>query len=167
MSSTRTLALIAGGILVLVAVSVAIVLLAGGRQAQVFAADSPQGTVQAYLQAWEEQDAAATWAFFSSDVQDEYSFDDYQRAADDYYRYNSPGDGASRSVFIDGVDGSGDQVTVRLTVEEYYGDGLNTSSYRSPRTVRLVREDGDWKLRDPLIWLDPAPFEDGKAQPGP
>lgn len=166
MSSTRTLGVIAGGILVLVAASVAIVLLAGSRQAQHFPAGTPQGTVQAYLQAWEEQDAAASWAFFSSEVHREYSFDDYERAADDYYRYSSP-DGAQRSVFIDGVDGSGDQVTVRLTVEEYYGDGLTTSSYRSPRTVRLVREDGSWKLRDPLIWLDPAPFEDGKAQPGP
>jgi hypothetical protein len=165
MSSTRTLAFIAGGILVLVAISVAVVLLAGGRQRQEFAAGSPEATVQDYLAAWEDQDPAAVWAFFSSEVQAEYSFDEYERAADDYFRYS--GQGTSRTVFIDGVDGSGDRVTVRLTVEEYYGNGLNASSYRSPRTVRLIREDGSWKLRDALIWLDPAPFpEPGAVKPG-
>lgn len=150
----------------LVAISVAIVLLAGGRERQAYAAGSPEAAVQAYLDAWEEQDPAATWAFFSSEVQAEYSFDEYERAADDSYLYSNPGGNTSRSVFIDGVDGSGDRVTVRLTVEEYYGDGLNTSSYRSARTVRLIREDGSWKLRDPLVWLDPAPFVEGSGLKG-
>jgi hypothetical protein len=165
MSSTRTLAFIAGGILVLVAISVAIVLLAGGRQRQEFAAGSPEATVQDYLAAWEEQDPAAAWTFYSSEVQAEYGYDEFERAANDYFRYSGQ-QGTSRSVFIDGVDGSGERVTVRLTVEEYYSDGLNNNSYRSPRTVRLIREDGSWKLRDPLIWLDPAPFPEPGLKPG-
>jgi hypothetical protein len=157
-SSTRTLAIIAAGIVALVAISVAVVLLAGARQPQAFPAHSPEAAVQAYLESWEQQDAAAAWEFFSADVHDRYSFAEYERAVSDYYRYNSPTGGPSRNVYIDGVDGSGDRVTVRLTVEEFYRDGLNTSSYRSPRTVRLIREAGDWKLRDPLVWLDPAEF---------
>jgi len=158
MSTTRTLAVIAGGIIALVLVSVAVVLLAGGRQRQEFAAGSPEATVQAYLDAWEEGDAAEIWAFFSADAQADYAFEDYERSVSDYRLYQYPDGGPTRSVYIDGVDGTGDEVTVRLTVEEYYGDGLNTSSYRSPRALRLIREGGTWKLRDPLIWLDPAEF---------
>lgn len=158
MSNTRTLLFIAGGIVGLVIVSVAVVLLAGGRQRQEFAAGSPEATVQAYLDAWEEGDAAAIWAFFSTDAQEEYPLEEYERAVSDYRLYQYPDGGPSRSVYIDGVEGSGEQVTVQLTVEEYYGDGLNTSSYRSPRAVRMVREGDAWKLADPLIWLDPAEF---------
>jgi hypothetical protein len=158
MSNTRTLAFIAAGIVALVVVSVVVVLLAGGRQRQQFAAGSPEAAVHAYLDAWEEGDPEKTWPFFSAEVQEETSFESYERAVSDYHLYQSPEGGPSRSVYIDGVDGSGDQVTVRLTVEEFYGDGLNTTSYRSPRAVRLVREDGAWKLADPLIWLDPGEF---------
>lgn len=158
MSNTRTLAFIAGGIVALVLVSVAVVLLAGARQRQEFAAGTPEAAVQAYLDAWEEEDAEAAWAFFSTAVQERYTFENYERAVSDYHLYQYPDGGPNRSVYIDGVDGSGDQVTVQLTVEEYYGDGLNTSSYRSPRGVRMVREGGAWKLADPLIWLDPGEF---------
>jgi hypothetical protein len=158
MSNTRTLAFIAGGIVALVVVSVAVVLLAGARQRQDFSEGSTEAAMQAYLEAWEEGDAPTLWTFFSTEVKEEYSFEEYERAVDDYFVYQYPDGGPSRSVFIDGVDGSGDRVTVRLTVEEFYGDGLNTNSYRSPRAVRMVSEEGAWKLADPLIWLDPAEF---------
>ena len=157
MSPTRTLAVIAGGIVALVVISVAVVLLAGDRRAQEFPPGSPEAAVQAYLRAWEDEDAAVTWEYFSAQLHEEYSFEEYERAVSEYYLYGAP-PGTSRTVFIDGVEGSGDRVTVELTVEEFYGDGLGTSSYRSPRSVRMVREDGAWKLRDLLIWLDPAPF---------
>jgi hypothetical protein len=158
MTTGRTLAFITGGILALVLGAVLIVLLAGNREPQEFAAGSPEATVQAYLEAFEEGDAEAAYAFFSADVQTEYPFEDYERAVDDYHLYSYPPGGPQRNVFIDGVDGSGDRVTVQLTVEEYFSDGLNTNTYRSPRSVRLVREDGVWKVADPLIWLDPGPF---------
>jgi hypothetical protein len=164
MSTGRTLAVIAGGIVALVVVAVAVVLIAGNRAAQTFPGGSPQAAVQAYLTAWEaEEEPATLWDFFSSDVQAEYTLEDYERAVDEYHSYSFPDGGSRHTVYIDGVEGSGDRVTVQLTVEEFYGDGLNTSSNRSPRSVRLVREDGGWKLRDPLVWLDPAPI----AEPFP
>ena len=54
--------------------------------------------------------------------------------------------------------GGGDAVTVSLTVEEFSGDGLNGSTYRSSRDIRLVRENGAWRIDEPLVWLDPAPM---------
>jgi hypothetical protein len=161
MSAGRTLGMIAGGIIALVLVAVVVVLLAGTRSPQQFAAGSPQAAVQAYLAAWDDGDTEASWAFFSSEIKNSYSLEDYRRTIDQYGGYSYPGGGPRRSVYIDGVEGSGDRVTVQLTVDEYYGNGLNTSSYRSPRSVGLVREDGAWKIRDPLVWLDPIPF----AQP--
>ena len=43
-------------------------------------------------------------------------------------------------------------MTVFLTVEEYYGDGLG-ESYTSQRSVRMVHEDG-WKIDELLVGLD-------------
>ena len=64
-----------------------------------------------------------------------------------------------RTVLFDSSTGTGDRVQLHLIVEEFYGDGLSGDTYRSPRDVRLVREDGEWRIDQALIWLDPAPIE--------
>ncbi len=61
---------------------------------------------------------------------------------------------SNRATFIDRVEGDETQVTVFLTVEEYYGDGLG-ESYSSQRTVRMVHEDG-WKIDELLVGLEPG-----------
>jgi hypothetical protein len=84
--------------------------------------------------------------------------DAYQRAVD----ASGIGVEPNRSVLFDRTDGEGDAVEVHLIVEEFYGDGLSGDTYRSPRDVRLVREDGEWRIDQPLVWLDLAPLEPGR-----
>ena len=155
-SANRSLAYIGGGVVALMIITIVIVLLAGGREAEGFTADSPQGILQSYLAASEEGDLAAAHAYFSADVHDEMDLDAFVRATDSYGAY---GEGTSHSVFFDSASGDGDRIVLHLTVEEFYGDGMNRSSYRSEREIRMVREADGWRIDEPLVLLNPAPIE--------
>jgi hypothetical protein len=161
MTLGRSILLIGAAILGLLVLVVTVVLVAGGREPQRYPPDSPRGVVQRYLAAWDERDYAAAYAFFSSQVRGTLSEADYLAAAADYARYGRPPNGSARGVFIDGVTDGSTRVTVRLTVEEVVGNGLDTSVYRSPRTVALVREGTEWRIDEALLWLDQGPY------PGP
>jgi hypothetical protein len=155
-SATRSLLLIGAGVVALTIVAIVIILVAGRQPAESYAADAPQGVLQRYLAAFEEGDIERAHRYFSADVRGEMDLDAYERAADSYEAYASD---ASHAVFFDGTSGDGDRVVVQLTIEEIYGDGLNSSSYRSAREIRMVRESGQWLIDEPLVWLDPAPTE--------
>lgn len=158
MASPRALAAIVAGIIGILGLTVVIVVLAGQRAPVEFAPDSPEGAMQAYLRSWDAEDASATYAWFSSAVQERMDFAAYRAMVDDYRRY-ADADGIGRSVFVTGSRGSGDRVTVTLVVEEIMGQGLDLQTYRYGRTVGLVRQDGSWKVDEALIGLDQAPLE--------
>lgn len=159
-ASNRSLFAIGAGVVALALITIMAVLLLGDRKAEEFAADTPEGAVQRYLAAYDAGDLDAAHAFFSADVRERMDRDAYQRAVDSWGE--GYGTGASRSVLFDRTEGSGDRVELHLIVEEFYGDGLSGDTYRSPRELRLVREGGEWRIDEPLVWLDPAPIEPGK-----
>jgi hypothetical protein len=69
-----------------------------------------------------------------------------------------PPDG-SRRILFDRTDIDGDRGRVHLTVEEYFGGGPfgGGETYRSPREIRMVREDGSWRIDEPLAGVEPVP----------
>jgi hypothetical protein len=152
-SSNRSILLIGAGILALVVVSVVVVLVVR-RGPPTFPAGSPQAAMVAYLDAWDSGNLEAAYGLLSDSVRQQISLPDYQQAADQYRAYDQP----NRQVTINRVDGSGDTVTLQLTVEEFYGEGLSANVSRSPRSVRMVREADGWKIDEQLVWLDPGPF---------
>ncbi len=154
-SNGRSLLYVALGVVALAVVTIVVVLLAGGREAAQFPADSPEATLQAYLAAYEEGDLDAAHAFFSAEVREQMDRGAYQRAVDSWGFDAEP----DRTVLFDSTTGTGDRVQLHLVVEEFYGDGLSGDTYRSPREVRLVREDGEWRIDQALVWLDHAPIE--------
>lgn len=158
MSSNRSLLSIAAGILALLALTVAVVLLAGDRKPREFTADSPEAALQSYLAAWETHDIPAAYGQFSKRVRSSTSLEQYRLAVDDFARYQMPPNGPDRRVFIDRVIGSGDRVTVQLVVEERYGDGLTNNIQRSTRSVPMVRDADGWRIDEPLTYLDPSPI---------
>lgn len=153
----RSLALIGAGIAALVVAAVAVVLLAGDRRAEVFPADTPQGTFQRYLAAFEEGDVEAAYAFLSSRVQERVSFDDYERQFDDY-SLGYPDGGPVRQVLFNQATGGDDRTTLHLTIDELYGEGLSTSRNSYGIQVRMVREAGEWRVDEPLVGLQPGYF---------
>lgn len=158
-SSNRSLLLIAGAVVALAVVTILVVLLVGRDRTATYGADTPEGTVQRYLAAFESGDLEAAHGFFSARVTTGMDLDAYRRNVDMYGEgYGNPR--ASSRVLFERTTGGADAVTVELTVEEFSGDGLNGSTYRSSREVRLVRESGAWRIDEPLVWLDPAPIPD-------
>jgi len=155
--SDRTLLYVAVGIVLLLAITAAVVLLLGNREPTSLPADSPEGTVQRHLAAFEDGDFEAAHAFFSSEVREGMDVDAYEQLTRDYGMF--PTD-LSRRVLFDRTETDGDRARVHLTVEEYYGGGPfgGGETYRSPREIRLVREDGEWRIDDPIVGTEPAPF---------
>ena len=151
----RSLLVIGGGIVVVVVVAVIAVVLLGSRDAQTFAADTPEGVVQRHLAAVEGEDHETAWGYLSAAVQSDLSVEEYRRAARDYGYYGS----ASRRVLFDRSEVDGDRARVWLTVEEYDDGGpfSGTNTYRSTREIALVREVGEWRIDDPIIGLEPMP----------
>lgn len=158
-SENRSLLLIAAGVVALIIITVAVVVLTGNERAQEYPADSPEGTLQRYLAAYADGDVEGAYAYFSTRVQERMDLDAYQRSIDSYGDMEMAD--ASRRVIFDRRTGGDERVQLHLTVEEFYGDGLDGSTYRSPRQVRLVREGGEWRIDEPLVWLDPAPVFEG------
>jgi hypothetical protein len=153
----RSLLLIGLGVVALVALTIVVVLLAGGRQAVAYPVNSPEGAVQRYLAAFDEGDYETAYTFFSEEVRGEMDLDEYERAVRSYGSFDG---GPSRRVLFDRTSGDGDRMRVHLTVEEFYGGGGlgGGDTYRSSREVLMVRENGAWRIDEPLVWLDPAPF---------
>ena len=151
MTSGRGLVVIAGAILGIVVLGAIVVLLAEGRQPQSYAPGSPEAAIQAYLTAWDNDDPATAYDSFSSSVQSSITREEYVAQADAFGKV-----GTNQATFIDRVEGDDTRVTVLLTVEDYYGDGLGETS-RSQRSVRMVNEEG-WKIDELLVGLEPAPL---------
>lgn len=151
----RSLLAIGGGVAVLVAAAVIAVVLLGSREGPTFSADTPEGVVQRHLAAVEEADYEGAWAYLSAAVRSDMPLDEYRRAARDYGYYG----GQSRRVLFDRSEIDGDRARVWLTVEEYYDGGPfgGGDTYRSTREIGLVREEGEWRIDDPLIGLEPMP----------
>ena len=153
----RTLVYVAAGIVALLAITAGAVLLLGNREPTSLPADSPEGAVQRHLAAFEDGDFEAAHAHFSSEVREEMDLDAYEQLTRDYGGF--PTD-TSRRVLFDRTETDGDRSRVHLTVEEYYGGGPfgGGETYRSPREIRLVREDGEWRIDEPIVGIEPAPF---------
>lgn len=156
-SGNRMLLIIGTVIVGLVVLTVAVVLVAGSRKPVAYPADTPEGAFQAYLTAFDEGDVEGAYGHFSAGVQERMDLDAYEAAIDAQAGYYGPQ--SSRRVLFDRRSGEGDRITLHLVVEEFYGDGLEGSTNRSPREIRLVHEDGAWRIDEPLVWVDPAPLE--------
>jgi hypothetical protein len=158
----RGLLLVGVAVLALVVVTIAVVLLAP-RATTEFPPDSPEAALQGYLRAFDEGDYEAAYAFFSDEIRNDLSLDDYERQIQ---LYGLPyGEIGSRRVLFDRSSGSGDRIRVHLTVEEFHGGGGlgGGSTYRSAREIWMVRQADGWRIDEPLVWLDPVPLFDRQS----
>ncbi|MGH2356448.1 MAG: hypothetical protein ACRDGJ_00365 [Candidatus Limnocylindria bacterium] len=152
----KALVIIGAGIAALVVLAVVVVLAGGSRPATTYPADTPEGTFQRYYAAFEEGDFGAAYAFLSVRVTERISFEEYERQAED----SSVGfeGGPARRILFDKVTGGGGRRTLHLTVEEFYGDGLDASRNRYQVNVRMVLEDGAWRIDEPLVGVNQGYF---------
>jgi len=153
-SNGRSIGLIAGSLVALVAVAIVIVMLADRRQPQEFAVGSPEATVQTYLKAWDAGDLETAYSSFSEAARQRITFDDYV-ATSKLWRESRGGD-VRETVYIDRSTIDGSRATIYLVVETTYGSGLEVNTYRDQREISLELEDGAWRIADALVFLDLA-----------
>lgn len=146
--------LVTGGIAALIVATALVVLVSAGREAE-FEPGTPEAALQAYLAAYESGDLDEAYGHLSSRIREDWSAAAYEDAVASYGPAGF--EGPSRRILFDRSEVEGETARVHLTVEEFSGDGLSGDTWRSPRVVRMVRENGAWLVDERLIGLDPGP----------
>lgn len=142
-SSGRWLAGIAGAILLLIAVSVTVTLLAGG-EADTLPEGSPERTVQDYLLAIEERSYGTAYDLLAPGPQANCSLEDFERATTNM-TYNQSG----MRIRLDSVDmlESG-RAEVAIRVTRYLEARPFPSEDTFTQRYLLEEVEGEWKLAD-------------------
>jgi hypothetical protein len=137
-------------LLALAVVAVAVVLLGGRASPATYPAGSPEAAYQAYLAAFDDPDPAIAYASLSRGVRARWPYDEYLMARDSASWQMQQ----DHRTWIDRVERSGDRATLHLTFEFSSGSGLNTSTWSDHREVRMVLEDGEWRIDQRLAGFD-------------
>lgn len=136
------------GSIALVLLGIAAVVFVGRpRPAETFDPSSPAGVVQAYVEAVRVGDRDRAYDLLSRSAQIDVRRDTYRE------RFPSPsgsGDTSTRIV-IEPVSETGDDAEVKVTISRFAtrSDPFSSGTYHRDVTVRLVREDGAWRINQP------------------
>ncbi len=174
MSSNRWLVAAAIALVLLVGASIAVGLNRGAETE--FPAGSPEGTVQRYVRAVEEQDANALRALLSPDAQRRCELADIRNAL----RYPTERD---LRVTLRDTKTNGDRSEVRVRVSETTGGSqpFDSGSFEHDETFDLVRFNGEWFVDQPtwpiycppqlvptvVVTVTPSPTPSPSATPAP
>jgi hypothetical protein len=139
----RAVLAIGGGVLAIVVLAVVVVLAIGEPDVTTYPADTPEGTVQRYLQAVYDGDDEAARGLLSDRAVAESGRDPITGLLCEQT------DG--HQVRVNGVDAGDTRATVRLQIEDISGSGLGFDRYSWERSVVLVYEDGGWKIDEPYF----------------
>lgn len=144
----RTIVLIGGAIGVVVVIAIGLTLAIGSGGVRNYPADSPEGTVQRFLQAVDSHDYDSAYSLLSTSVRNRVSMSGFVSQ----YSYGSPSE--NRRIRIDRVDRSDRVTTVDLSVDSFSGGDLfGSSRYTYQVEIRLVREGGTWLIDEDFVGL--------------
>lgn len=136
---------IVGGTIVLVLLSIAVVAIFGrSRPAQPADPNSPAGVAQAYVEAVRNGELERSRGYLTREAVAQTQRDrptNFAVSSDDNVR-----------IVIDTVSATDTTAEVRVTVTRFYprsGPFSSSSTYRDIR-IRMIREDGSWKITQPL-----------------
>jgi hypothetical protein len=140
----RTILMIGATVLALVAVAVIIVLAFGSPDVEEFPADTPEGSVQRYLAAVHAGDDEAAAALVTERALSEMGGSAYPN------RFHCPSP-EGRRVRVARVERGEQRSTVYLSIQQTTGSGLSLDRSSWEYSVRLVLDDGVWKIEDPYF----------------
>jgi len=112
------------------------------RGVDLLPADSPEGVVQRYLLALEDEDYTGAYSYLSSELQSKCSFDYFFRGAS-YIRLKDSHVTLESVRVLDGMA----RVRARVTAFEP-GGPFAANEYSYDWTSHLKREEGQWRLTD-------------------
>lgn len=110
--------------------------------------DSPDTPVYNAIVAVQQGDMARARAQFTQEALDQYEKGGYDPIANAVNNYAN--DSSRRRTRIVEVSGeTGDEASVTIAEDNFGGGGLfGRSTYTNQRIIRVVREDGRWKIAD-------------------
>jgi hypothetical protein len=147
-SVARPLLLIAGAVVGVLLVA-AVVFVLATREQPAFPADTPAGTFQRYLAAFDDGDYETAYAYFSAPVQGMVPYRRYERTARDFSTWN----GGRQHLTLDDVRLAGERATLGLIVRE--GGGPFDGGWEDRQSISLVREQEQWRIDQPLLRIYP------------
>lgn len=146
---------IALGVAVVAIAAVALLLaVATGQRPAAFAPDTPEGSFQTYLAAWDAKDLDAAYATFSDRVHRGLTLAEYRSMARDL---GYPTESERRVVLVASTP-VGDRATLELRIDELGGGGMfgTQTVWSHTLLVDLIREGGQWRLDQALAGLEPV-----------
>jgi hypothetical protein len=136
---------IVGGTILLVVVSIIMVFVLGRARTTAPAdPNSPAGVVQTYIEALRAGDAEKSRGLLSRDARGQLDTNrsiSYHPMLDENVR-----------IVIDTSSTTDDSATVKVTISRFYtrSDPFSSGSSHHDIVVRLIREDGTWKVSQPI-----------------
>ena len=114
---------------------------------------SPVGVVQAYIEALRAGEPDRAYTFLSRSAQASMPLDEYRRPFSHAYRRPE----TEQRWLIEPVMAGADTAEVRVTLSRFSSSPqpFSATTYHRDETVRLVREDGTWRINQPV---GPFPF---------
>ncbi len=109
---------------------------------------SPVGVVQAYVQALRAGDLERAYGYLSRSAQKSVPLDTYRQRFPHYYEPAA----TDQRLLIEPVTVGSDAAEVKVTISRFSArsDPFSASSSHRNVTVRLVKEDGVWRVNQPL-----------------
>jgi hypothetical protein len=151
----RSVLVIGGFMLVLIALAVVAVLALDAGKPATYPPGSPEAAFQEYYQAFQKGDTRAAYSAFTKRVQERMSYDNYSL---NVTQFGGP-TGQDTLVRVERVDRQAERAELYLSVEYVSGSGININRYSEERRVSIIQEDGVWKIDEPLVGVDPGYFE--------
>ena len=145
----RAVLVVGGAIVALIALAM-VVVLAVPKGPTAYDPGSPEAAFQAFYQAFEAGDVEGGYGLLASSVTDQMTLAQYRRLDSEQGWQR----GEDRRVVLLGSDRTGDRANLRLRIDQFSGGGLGSNRYSYERTIRLVREDGAWRIDEPIVGIE-------------
>ena len=149
----RSMLLAGAAIAALIVVAVFVVVVSPDRPAT-YAAGTPEAAFQAFYAAWEDGDTDGAYGALSSAVAADLDRSEYRRMdAEQAWQRDQ-----DRRLVLLGVDITGERAVLKVRVDEFNGGGFGGGRYSFDRSVLLVREDGTWRIDEPLVGIESVAY---------
>lgn len=140
---------------VVFALAAFVAILVVSRPTTTYPAGSPETELQAYLAAYQADDLEAAYGHFSSDVRARMSLSQFEGLAGGYRWQDEEG---RRIVLAGSNQTANERVTLDVTIEHMTTNVFGASRWSQPLSVRMVKEQGTWRIDDALVGTEPAPY---------